>query len=54
MKNIIDRFKEPSTYAGLMGVAMLVGLTTEQFQMYANAIAGVFGFIAIIFAEGTE
>lgn len=51
MSNIIDRLKEPSTYAGLAGIALAMGLTLEDFSMYAHAAAGLFGFIAIVRGE---
>jgi len=52
LDNIIARLKEPSTYAGLAGLALLVGVTTEQFDLYVNSAAGVFAFIAIFLSEG--
>ncbi len=51
MKAIIDRLAEPSTYAGLAAVAVAVGVSTEQFQIYAAAAAGLFGFIAMFVKE---
>jgi len=51
MKTIIARFSEPSTYAGLAGIAMIFGMSVEDFQSYANAIAGLFGFAAIVLGE---
>ena len=52
MKTIIKRFSEPSTYAGLAGLAVILGISMDQFQDYANAIAGVFAFVAIAIGEG--
>ena len=55
MMRIIDRFKEPSTYAGLMGVALIAGVSMEQFEVWANALAGIFAFLALIMKEaGSE
>ena len=51
LERIISRLKEPSTYAGLGGAAMLFGLSMDKFQMYANAVAGVALFISIIMKE---
>lgn len=51
MRKLIRRLKEPSTYAGLAGLALLLGITTETFDMYANAAAGLFGFAAILMGE---
>lgn len=50
-ERLINRLKEPSTYAGLGGAAMLFGISMDQFQMYANAVAGVSLFISIIMKE---
>ena len=51
MQAIINRLKEPSTYAGLAGLAVVAGLSTDMFNEYVAAIAGVFGFIAIFLGE---
>lgn len=51
MDKLIKRLKEPSTYAGLGGVAILAGINVAQFQDWANAAAGVFLFISIIVGE---
>ncbi len=51
MERLVNRLKEPSTYAGLGGAAMLFGLSMDQFQMYANAVAGVALFVSIIMKE---
>lgn len=51
MKAFINRFSEPSTYAGLAGIAMLAGMGAEDFQAYANAVAGVFAFVAVALGE---
>jgi len=51
MNALIARLSEPSTYAGLSGLALVLGLSLEDFQSYANAIAGAFGFVAIILGE---
>lgn len=47
-KNLIQRLSEPSTYAGLAVVALAAGYGAAEFAIYANAIAGLFAFIAII------
>ncbi len=52
MAKIIKRFSEPSTYAGLAGLAVILGMSVDQFQDYANAVAGVFAFVAIALGEG--
>ena len=53
--NLLYRLKEPSTYAGLAGVALAVGISTDQFDMWVAAIAGLAGFASIILKEiGSE
>ena len=47
----IERLSEPSTYIGLMGLAILFGMTEEQFKEIANALAGLFGFIMVFLEE---
>ncbi len=51
MERIINRLKEPSTYAGLAAVALAAGMSMDKFQLYANALAGLFGFISILVKE---
>lgn len=48
---ILARLKEPSTYAGLSGLAMALGISTHIYEAAALAIAGVAGLIAVILAE---
>jgi hypothetical protein len=48
---ILARLKEPSTYAGLSGLAMALGISTHIYEAAAMAIAGVAGLIAVILAE---
>lgn len=54
MKTLIRRFSEPSTYAGLSGLAIILGMSADQFAAYAGAAAGVFGFVAIVLGEGGQ
>lgn len=56
MTKLINRLKEPSTYAGLSGMAVLgFGVSPEEFKIYAGALAGIFAFLAIIMKEiGSE
>jgi hypothetical protein len=51
MKTLLLRLAEPSTYAGLSGLALALGLTTDDFQGYAMGIAGVFSFVAVLLGE---
>ncbi len=52
MDTLFKRLKEPSTYAGLAGVALVFGISLEEFQNYANMVAGAFAFVSIVIGEG--
>ena len=43
--------KEPSTWTGLAGLAVVSGVKTEQWSMIGNAVAAVATAIAIFFSE---
>lgn len=45
---VLERLKEPSTYAGLSGIALAVGISVEVFEAVAATIAGVAGLFAVI------
>ena len=47
----LARLKEPSTYAGLSGIALALGVSGELYNAAAGAIAGVAGLISVILAE---
>lgn len=49
MVKIIARLREPSTYSGLAGVAILLGMTQEGFAQYVLAVSGLVGFVASVF-----
>jgi hypothetical protein len=51
MWTILDRLKEPSTYAGLSGIMIAVGLTAEQWTMISTAAAAVAGLVAMVLRE---
>lgn len=51
MKNILNRAKEPSTWAGLSVLAALFGVPLEHYQAVATAIAGVAGAVAVFMPE---
>jgi hypothetical protein len=48
---ILARLKEPSTYAGLSGLAMALGISTHIYEAAAVAVAGVAGLVAVILAD---
>ena len=43
----LNRAKEPSTWAGLAGLAVVFGVSSEQWSMIGNAVAAVVAAIAI-------
>ena len=47
----LNRAKEPSTWAGLAGLAVVFGVTTEQWSMIGNAVATVAAAIAMFVSE---
>lgn len=51
LEKLVNRFKEPSTYAGLGGAAMLYGLSMDQFDIYVTAISGIFLFLSVVLKE---
>lgn len=48
---IISRLKEPSTYAGLSGLAVALGISLPMYEAAAAIIAGVASLVAVILAE---
>lgn len=51
LKIIVSRLKEPSTYAGLAGLAAALGLGAEQWETVSMALAGIFGVLAMLLRE---
>lgn len=47
----LDRAKEPSTYAGLSGLAIALGLGDAEWSAVGTAAAAVFGAVAVVIAE---
>ena len=47
----LARGKEPSTWAGLAGLAMVFGVSAEQWQTIGTAIAAVAAAIAMFVSE---
>jgi hypothetical protein len=48
---ILDRLKEPSTYAGLSGIALALGVSGDLYQAVSVALAGVAGLIAVLLSD---
>jgi hypothetical protein len=48
---LLARLKEPSTYAGLSGLALAFGVSNEVYAAVSAALAGVAGMIAVVLAD---
>ena len=48
---LVNRLKEPSTYAGLAGLALAFGLSDAQWTAVSTAIAGLAGVAAVFLSE---
>jgi hypothetical protein len=48
---IIKRLSEPSTYAGLAGLAIIVGINNDEIKLLGETLAGIFSFLAILIGE---
>jgi hypothetical protein len=51
---LLARLKEPSTYAGLSGLALAFGVSTELYTAASTALAGVAGLVAVVLADRAE
>jgi hypothetical protein len=56
MNYIINRLREPSTYAGLAAIIAAFGLSvpSELFQAVSAAAMGVAGLLAVLLGERSE
>jgi hypothetical protein len=48
---VLVRAKEPSTYAGLSGLALALGLSDAEWSAIGTASAAVFAAVAVVIAE---
>jgi len=48
---IIGRLKEPSTYAGFAGLALVVGITAEDWAAYSTIAIGIASGLAMLMSE---
>lgn len=48
---VLARLKEPSTYAGLSGLALALGVSGELYSAASAALAAVAGLIAVLLAD---
>jgi hypothetical protein len=51
MQNILNRFREPSTWAGLSALALIFGVPNEAVEQLAQVVAGVSGLAAVLLPE---
>lgn len=51
---IISRLKEPSTYAGLSGLALALGISGELYNAAAAALAGLAGLVAVLLSDKAD
>jgi hypothetical protein len=47
----LKRLKEPSTYAGLSGLALALGVSGDLYAAVSSAVAAVAGLVAVVLAE---
>ena len=48
---LLNRLREPSTWAGIATLAALVGVPTETFNLVSQVVMGAAGLFAIILPE---
>ena len=48
---ILTRLKEPSTYAGLSGLALAFGISSDLYTAASSAVAAIAGLVAVVLAE---
>lgn len=49
---VVKKLSEPSTWAGLAALGVLVGMTVEQVQAVAHGGAAVASVLAVVLGEG--
>jgi hypothetical protein len=54
MKNVLKRLKEPSTWAGIAGLAVLFGLDPIKANIMLEAVGAVAAGLAVILPEITK
>lgn len=45
---LLNRLREPSTYAGLAGLALALGISSDAWGTISTAVAGIAGVIAML------
>jgi len=51
MEDFLNLLKEPSTYAGLSGIALAMGISVEGWEAISATLAALFGTIAVFTKE---
>jgi len=51
VKFLIDRLKEPSTYAGFSGLALALGVSNDLYTAVASVVAAIAGLVSVVLAE---
>jgi hypothetical protein len=51
---LLARLKEPSTYAGVAGLALAFGVTDAQWMAISSAVAGLAGVAAVFLSENPK
>ncbi len=49
---VVDRLREPSTWAGIAALAAMFGVNIEVANAVVQAIVGIAGIAAIVLKEG--
>jgi len=49
--NILNRFREPSTWAGISALGLIFGLPPGTIELVGQVIGGVAGIAAIVMPE---
>ena len=48
---VLARLKEPSTYAGLSGLALAFGVSSDLYAAASSAVAAVVCLVAVVLVE---
>ena len=51
LEAIVNRLKEPSTYAGFAGLALAAGISAPLYSAVAAFVAAAAGLVAVFVAE---
>ena len=51
VKKLIDRFKEPSSLAGLSTIALAFGISQPIFEVWMQAIVGILALASLLMSE---